>query len=302
VSRRLNTRDMAAEDGDDSPRSLAIRAGVGVAGAAAGSVVPGGAFVAAALTPFGERALSFLVDRFQQHRSTYAAETLADAASVAGATSEDEVDEFILKLVADEEHQELLARVLTVAQDIAMRDKRRALGRILANAADETGTMVDMQFLHARVIADLDPVHVRLLRLMSSTPEHLRHHATERGLDPEAAARRWYQWSVAAADPGLSDAFWAAVQVLEHHGLVGNLGESWTHGGTMEPEYEITEYGDFLLNLLHDPDVTGAEDPAAAAGGMSHWPAGEVPASGYEVSAGRRRSEGDDPCRGCGAG
>ena len=259
VPAKADTRNVAAEDGDDSPRSLAIRAGVGVAGAAVGLVVPGGAFVVAALTPFGERALSFLVDRFQQQRSTYAAETLADAASEAGATSEEEFDEFIQKLVADEDHQELLARVLTIAQDIAMRDKRRALGRILANAADETGTMVDMQFLHARVIADLDPVHVRLLRLMSSTPEHLVRHATERGLDPRAA-RRWYQWSVAAADPGLSEAFWAAVQVLERHRLVGNLGESWTHGGTMEPEYEITDYGDFFLNLLHDPDTRSAED------------------------------------------
>ena len=190
--------------------------------------------------------------RVLQRRTTHAPETLADAAGEAGATSEEEFDKFIQKLVAEEEHQELLARVLTVAQDSAMRDKRRALGRILANAADETGTMVDMQFLHARVIADLDPVHVRLLRLMSSTPQHLVRHATESGLDPAAAARRLYQWSVAAADPGLSEAFWAAVQVLERHGLVWNLGESHTPGGGMEPEYQITDY--FLT--LNDPSTS----------------------------------------------
>lgn len=273
---KADTQNVAAEDGADSPRSLAVRAGAGVAGAAVG-LVPGGAFVGAALTPFLERALFFLGDQFLQQRATRAAETLVDAASEAGAISEEDCDEFIQKLVSDEEHQELLARVLTVAQDSAMRDKRRALGRILANAAEETGTVVDMQFLHARVIADLDPVHVRLLRLMSSTPEHLRRHATERGLDPEVAARRWYQWSVAAADPGLSEAFWAAVQVLERHRLVWSLGESWTPSGTMEPEYEITGYGDFLLNLLHDPDMRGAEDtlgPGRA--GEPTGPAGTV--------------------------
>lgn len=253
-----------------------------MAGAGVELAVPGGAFAGAALTPAFERALFFLDGRFLRRRTMHAAETLDDAAGEAGATSEEEFDEFIQKLLSDEEHQELLARVLTIAQDSAMRDKRRALGRILANAADETGTTVDMQFLHARVIGDLDPVHVRLLRLMSLPPQHLISHATERGLDPGAAARRWYQWSVAVADPGLQEAFWAAVQVLERHGLVWNLGESHTPGGTMEPEYEITRYGDFLLGLLHDPDTPDAPDDlddTVAAGGASHRPAGEVPAS-----------------------
>lgn len=114
---------------------------------------------------------------------------------------------------------------------------------------------------------------------MSLTPPHLIRHATERGLDPRVA-RRWYPWSVAAADPGLSEAFWAAVQVLERHGLVWNLGESRTPSGTIEPEYEITGYGDYLLELLHDPDTPDAEeDTAAAAGGANHWAAGDVPAS-----------------------
>lgn len=75
---------------------------------------------------------------------------LADAAGEAGATTEEQFEEFMQKLVGDEQRQELLARVLVIAQDSAMRDKRRALGRILANAADETGTTVDVQFLHAR--------------------------------------------------------------------------------------------------------------------------------------------------------
>ncbi len=194
----------------------------------------------------------------------YAAETLADAAGEAGATTEEDFDEFIQQLVGDEQHQELLARVLAIAQDSAQRDKRRALSRILANAADETGTKVDNQFATARVIADLDPVHVRLLRIMSLTPPHLIRWATDHGVDPQTA-RRWYPWSIAAADPGLSEAVWGALQVLERNSLVWKVGENHTpEGGGIEPEYEITGYGDYLLGLL-----TGRDNSVAEAGSPS---------------------------------
>lgn len=186
-----------------------------------------------------------------------AAETLADAAGEAGATAED-FEEFVQKLVSDEPHQELLARVLTIAQDSAMRDKRRALGRVLANAANETGTKVDNQLAIARVIADLDPVHIRLLRIMSLTPTHLIQYATDHGLDP-LTVRSWYPWSIAVADPGLSKAAWGALRVLERNDLVREVGETHTPCG-LEPEYKITDYGDYFVALLAAPDTTGAED------------------------------------------
>jgi hypothetical protein len=48
-------------------------------------------------------------------------------------------DEFVKAAVSDEERQELLARALTIAQDAAMRDKRRALGRVVVQAASDIG-------------------------------------------------------------------------------------------------------------------------------------------------------------------
>lgn len=54
-----------------------------------------------------------------------------------------------------------------------MRDKRRALGRVLASAADETGTKVDDEMLFIRVLADLYPPHIRCLRIMATEPPHL---------------------------------------------------------------------------------------------------------------------------------
>jgi hypothetical protein len=50
---------------------------------------------------------------------------------------------------------------------------------------------------------------------------------------------------------------------------VWNLSESHTPGGGMEPEYQITDYGDHFLHLLNDP-ATSARDMSPAAGGMIH--------------------------------
>jgi len=83
-----------------------------------------------------------------------------------GAKKREEFKAFVEAAVSDEEHQELLARALTIAQDTAMRDKRRVLGRALAAAASDTGTKVDEELLFIRVVADLDEPHIRLLRLM----------------------------------------------------------------------------------------------------------------------------------------
>jgi hypothetical protein len=68
-----------------------------------------------------------------------------DAADEYGAETEEQFVAFMKAVVSDEEHQELLARTLTVARDTAMRDKRRALGRALASAASDTGTKVDAE-------------------------------------------------------------------------------------------------------------------------------------------------------------
>lgn len=76
-------------------------------------------------------------------------------------------------VVSDEDRRELIARALTMAQDTVMRDKRRALGRVIARAALDTGTKVDHELVDLRVLADLDELYVRLLRLMTIKPPHL---------------------------------------------------------------------------------------------------------------------------------
>jgi hypothetical protein len=87
-----------------------------------------------------------------------------------------------------------------LAQDTA---KRRALGRVLASAAGETGTRVDDELLFIRVLADLDPPHIRCLRIMATEPPHLDAINRQRQAVGEPAVRQWHPSDIASQDPGL---------------------------------------------------------------------------------------------------
>jgi hypothetical protein len=229
---------------DESRHGLAIRLVAAAIGASAGLAGPDGAMTGAGLTPLLEDALGRIYDSLDSRRREHAAQTLTDAADEVSADTSEQFVKFIEAALSDAEHQELLARALTIAQDTAMRDKRRALGRALASAVSETGTKVDDELVFIRVLADLDEAHIRVLRIMTTVPDHL----SARGLD----VRQWYPWSIAQADPGLADPVWALLRVLEYHALVWSSGEAITPYG-MQPEYTITPYGEWFLARLADP-------------------------------------------------
>jgi hypothetical protein len=165
----------------------------------------------------------------------HAAETLTDAADEFDAQTPEEFLEFINAAVSDEDHQELLARALSIAQDTAMRDKRRALGRALASAASDIGTKVDEELLFIRVVADLDEPHVRLLRLMNTAPH-----------------TQWAPWKVLEEDPGLTSP-WALMSVLTRHQLISGGYEVLPPRTEIRPDYTITEYGEWFLTRLAEP-------------------------------------------------
>jgi hypothetical protein len=101
-----------------------------------------------------------------------------------------------------------------MAQDTAMRDKRRALGRLLASAAGDTGTKVDDELLFIRVLADLGPPHIRCLRIMATEPPHLDAINEQRLAVGEPAVFQWHPSNVAQHDPGLKDVVWTLMSVL----------------------------------------------------------------------------------------
>lgn len=219
----------------------------------AGYLGPGAGAVAAGAVPLVLAGVDHISAVIGSRRLEHGVETLLDGAEDFGAKTTEEFIAFIEAAVSDEEHQALLARALTIAQDTAMRDKRRALGRALASAAGDTGTKVDEELLFVRVLADLDSPHIRVLRITSTIPPHLdaiRQQMESIGRDP---VRQWYPWSIGEADPGLADTAWALLDTLERHGLLWSSGDQLTQFGH-QPEYTITPYGEYFLYRLAESE------------------------------------------------
>jgi hypothetical protein len=140
-------------------RDLVIATIVSAAGATVSLLGPDASVVAATATPGITVTLSAIWEKVAERRIRHVEETLVDAAETASMT----LEQFLEMAVSDDRSHELLARVVIVAQDTAMRDKRRALGRALAAGVAGDSARVDEELLFVRAIADLDPPHIRLL-------------------------------------------------------------------------------------------------------------------------------------------
>jgi hypothetical protein len=239
--------------GDEQPpvSEVARQVVVNVAAGLAGYLGPGPGAIAAGAAPVVLAGLDYISGTIGSRRLDHATETLTDAATEFGATTTDEFIEFVEAAVSDEDRQELLARALTIAQDTSMRDKRRALGRVVAQAASDIGTKVDKQFIYLRVIDDLDESHIRLLRLMITKPPHQDAVNRQREAIGEPPVRQWHPSDLGQADPGIAEVVWSLLPVLERHGLIsgGNMALTWAG---REPEYIITPYGEWFLTMLEE--------------------------------------------------
>ena len=88
--------------------------------------------------------------------------------------------------VADDRRHKLFTRALSVAQDTALREKRRALGRALAAGVMGDEARIDEELLFVRAVDDIDEMHIRMLGRF-------------------ADGSRLTAGDVARADPGLGD-------------------------------------------------------------------------------------------------
>jgi hypothetical protein len=240
--------------GDEKPSmpQVARQVVVNVTTGLAGYLGPGPGAIAAGAAPVILAGLDYISGTIGSRRLDHATETLTDAASEFGAETTEEFIEFVEAAVSDKERQELLARALTIAQDTSMRDKRRALGRVVAQAASDIGTKVDKQLIYLRVIDDLDEPHIRLLRLMTTKPPHQDAVNRQREAIGEPPVRQWHPSDLGQADPGIAEVVWSLLPVLERHGLIsgGNYVLTWAG---REPEYIVTPYGEWFLTMLAEP-------------------------------------------------
>lgn len=154
--------DAEHEADRDLAIQLATAALTGVASLA--GVGPGAA--ATMIAPLATAIMTAAVQRLGRRRTEHAADTLMDAADAAGLP----LGEFMDAAVSDDRRHELFARSMRIAQDTAMRDKRRALGRALAAGVMGDDARIDEEMLFMRAIDDLDEMHIRLLGRMDSFP------------------------------------------------------------------------------------------------------------------------------------
>jgi hypothetical protein len=226
---------------EESRRDLAIRVVVAFGSAGVGLAGPDVAAAATGLSPLLEAGMGHVYERLSSSRRERAADTLQEAADAAGAKTDEEFLTFIEGALSSDGRQELLARVLLIAQDTAMREKRRALGRALASAVADNGTKVDEELVFIRVLDDLDPFHIRLLQLMTGKPARLG----------DLPGSSWLVADVSEADSGLASVVWSLMNTLERHGLVWSTSME-------DPEYSISQYGEsFLTRLAVEPSDSG---------------------------------------------
>jgi hypothetical protein len=188
-------------------------------------------YAGAAATAFAPIALAMAnaaVKRIGRRRIENATETLLEGAKAADIS----VAEFIDRAASDDRRHELLARALTVAQDAAWRNKRRALGHALAAGVVRDDARIDEELLFVRAVDDIDEMHIRLLGRL--------------GDGGQLTAR-----DVVQADPGLGTGVLTLLGQLQLHGLIDSRSPV-TPGGAMtpEPRYFITDWGRSFLTRL----------------------------------------------------
>ncbi len=194
-----------------------------------------GAVLATIATPIATRIASFVVVKLSERRVRNAAETVVDAVEAAGVP----LTQFTDMAVSDDRRHELLARTLTIAQDTALRDKRRALGRALAAGVMGDDAKIDYELLFIRAVADVDEMHIRLLSRMRAT-------------GPPAGKLGWDLMDIMNADPGLMIAASALLSALELHGLVARTVSTRiipSATGT-QTVYNVTPGGEAFLDRL----------------------------------------------------
>lgn len=236
IARTAEVTETQREADKNLAVQLVVAFGVGLA--TVYGTVPGA--LATMIGPLMTVVLNALT-RVGSRRAEHAAETLLDAADDAGFP----VAEFFDRAVADDRRHELFTRAMSIAQDAALRNKRRALGRALATGVMGDDAQIDEELLFMRVVEDIDEMHIRLLARMANTY-------------PVGVGPGWSARIIAEADPGLANAAPALLGTLQLHGLVEEVvrNRPIQGEGATQAFYNITRQGrDFLNRLPEDPHI-----------------------------------------------
>jgi hypothetical protein len=225
------------------------QAGGALVGTAIGGPMGGaiGAFVGPYLTTLVERAWNEIRGRHEEN-------AVAVIAQAAGSLNEDP-ETLVQRALASPEQASLLHDALRGAASTLYQEKVEALGRCLANGLEDAA-VVDKEALIVRALADLEPIHVRVLaRLERSSLQPSDIHYFMSG---EVGADRFL------ATPNLTG---PVLAVLERHALVErherireNRGVH-SRGPTVEERWATTAFGRDCLRRLGHADPQGPDVP-----------------------------------------
>ena len=146
------------------------------------------------------------------------------------------------KAVSDDRRHELLARALGIAQDAALRDKRRALGRALAAGIAGDDARIDDELLFIR----------RSPTLTSRTDGCSRSWPANGRRQESSAAASFTEVGHLVPSPrdsGFGDSLPALIWTLEAHGLIRAEASS-TPWQTSRAAYNVTQAASQLLERL----------------------------------------------------
>jgi hypothetical protein len=147
--------------------------------------------------------------------------------------------------LADPNRSRLLHAALQAAASTLDQEKIEALARCLANGVEDVAR-VDEEALIVRALADLDPVHVRVLARLGT-----------RGMRPKDV--HWFLTGDIDARSFLeaADLSGPVLAVLERHGLVDesqkvneSRGGVYDQGPEVETRFKCTEFGQLCLQRL----------------------------------------------------
>ncbi len=254
-------------DSSSEAHSLTIATFAAAIGGTGSLVSPELGFAGATLTPVIQSSLTYALQWFTQMRTRQKeniAETLIVAATEGSSDDTEMVNnlrEILNAAENSDEYHELFTRALSMAQDAAMREKRRALSRALADTYKDLDTVYS-ELAFVRDLADIQPIHLQLLKIMGVRPPHLSEVAAQMNqVDNELALRQWMPWSLIRAAPDLENIIAWPLEDLERLGLIHNrrsfhapAGAADGGYGDLQPLWEITPKGEWFLERMAEPD------------------------------------------------
>jgi hypothetical protein len=185
--------------------------------------------------PVVSAAVIAIGEKVRARRARNVAELLESAASAAALP----LEQFAQQAVRDEQHHEYTVAAFNSVQDMAMENKRHALGLSLAAAVAGDDAVVDDEFLFLDALQDLRAPHVRLLARISSP----RPGAGQ--LAGQAVEGAWTPAILAEYEPGLAHVLPPLLAAVLRHGLVHNAA---TYDGL--GSHTVTDRGRQFLHRL----------------------------------------------------